>query len=31
MAAHGNLSPADFESIRERWRETAADDWFPLT
>lgn len=30
MAAHGNLSPEDFESIRERWRETAADDWIGL-
>jgi len=30
MAAHGNLSPADFESIRERWQEIAADDWIGL-
>jgi aryl-alcohol dehydrogenase-like predicted oxidoreductase len=27
MAAHGNLSPEVFESIRERWRAIAADDW----
>ena len=31
MAAQGNLLPGDFESIRERWQETAADDWFSLT
>lgn len=30
MAAHGNLSPEEFESIRERWRAVAADDWIGL-
>ena len=30
MAAHGNLSPEIFESIRERWRAIAADDWIGL-
>ncbi len=30
MAAHGYLSPADFESIRERWQAVASDDWTGL-
>lgn len=30
-AGEGNLSPAEFDAIRDRWREVAGDDWVGKT